>query len=219
MINHESYFGCMHKLSHYLSLFQLAVNREVPTLKKRLNDTEKDMIRAGSTYIYSESESGIRRWTDNLSWTPSRASNECVFYQEIASHTQPMLKKVVTATIDKNKWHIVNYSTVNDEITGTCCAKYQAVHDVPVTHNIVIKAKVRCSRNTLRRSLSRNYVRNRTEKIYSFVDESELFGRRLNMKVLANKNYLYRRKSEETENDENENNECDTFDYERSCYD
>ncbi|ELQ73872.1 Gluconate transport-inducing protein [Trachipleistophora hominis] len=217
MINHESYFGCMHKLSHYLSLFQLAVNHEVPTLKRRLSDTEKNAVRAGSTYIYSENESGIRRWTDHLSWTPSRASNECVFYQEIANHNQPMLKKVVTATIDKCKWHIVNYSTVSDEITGTCCAKYQAVYDVPITHNIVVKTKVRCSRNTLRKSLSRNYVRNNAKKIYSFVDESNLYGRRMDVKLLANQNHLYRRKSEESVNDENE--ECDTFDYKRSCYD
>lgn len=41
---------------------------------KRLTVLQREYIRSGHVFVYSDSESGIKRWTDGISWSPSRIS-------------------------------------------------------------------------------------------------------------------------------------------------
>ena len=45
----------------------------IPRITRRLNDSERrSMIRSGAVFVFCVEESGIRRWTEGLSWSPSR---------------------------------------------------------------------------------------------------------------------------------------------------
>lgn len=44
----------------------------MPKVPRRLRDDERKLIRSGSVFVFDEHESGIKRWTDGLLWSPSR---------------------------------------------------------------------------------------------------------------------------------------------------
>lgn len=55
-----------------LLVFEAARRGMIPRVTRRLNDTERSMVQSGSVFVYDEQESGIKRWTDGHSWSPSR---------------------------------------------------------------------------------------------------------------------------------------------------
>lgn len=55
-----------------LLVFEAARRGMIPRVTRRLNDTERNMVQSGSVFVYDEQESGIKRWTDGHSWSPSR---------------------------------------------------------------------------------------------------------------------------------------------------
>ena len=45
----------------------------VPRVKRRFHDLEKrSLIRSGAIIVFTEEESGIKRWTDPIMWSASR---------------------------------------------------------------------------------------------------------------------------------------------------
>lgn len=44
----------------------------MPKVKRRLRDDERKAIRSGQVFVFDERESGIKRWTDGMLWSPSR---------------------------------------------------------------------------------------------------------------------------------------------------
>ncbi|KAG8747266.1 hypothetical protein FRC10_001882 [Ceratobasidium sp. 414] len=58
-----------------------------PRLVRRLAEQERaDLIRSGSVFVYDEFESGIRRFTDALVWSPSRIVGNYLVYREMRRH-------------------------------------------------------------------------------------------------------------------------------------
>lgn len=55
-----------------LLVFEAARRGMIPRVTRRLNDSERSMVQSGSVFVYDEQESGIKRWTDGHSWSPSR---------------------------------------------------------------------------------------------------------------------------------------------------
>jgi hypothetical protein len=47
-----------------------------------LVDAERKMITSGSVFVFDEDESGIKRWTDGLYWSPSRILGNFLLYRE-----------------------------------------------------------------------------------------------------------------------------------------
>ncbi|KAI8710827.1 hypothetical protein NCS52_01525300 [Fusarium sp. LHS14.1] len=59
----------------------LGVLRHVP---RRLKEDERlELIQSGNVFIYTELESGIKRWTDGVSWSPSRILENFLIYREV----------------------------------------------------------------------------------------------------------------------------------------
>lgn len=44
----------------------------MPKVTRRLREEERGLIRSGQVFVFDEQESGIKRWTDGLLWSPSR---------------------------------------------------------------------------------------------------------------------------------------------------
>ena len=69
----EPFYGFIESTGDALRLIQAARQGVVPRITRRLNDLERrTMIRSGAIFIFSDEESGIKRWTEGLSWSASR---------------------------------------------------------------------------------------------------------------------------------------------------
>jgi hypothetical protein len=65
-----------------LLVFEAARRGMIPRVTRRLNDSERSMVQSGSVFVYDEQESGIKRWTDGHSWSPSRILANFLVYRE-----------------------------------------------------------------------------------------------------------------------------------------
>lgn len=49
---------------------------------RRLKESERRLVQSGSVFVFDEHESGIKRWTDGLIWSPSRILGNFLIYRE-----------------------------------------------------------------------------------------------------------------------------------------
>ncbi|KAJ2080649.1 Gluconate transport-inducing protein [Coemansia sp. RSA 988] len=78
----ETYYGFVSTSEDALALFEacrLGYKQRVP---RRLSDGERAAIRSGSVFVWEECESGMKRWTDGRSWSPSRVQGCFLTYHE-----------------------------------------------------------------------------------------------------------------------------------------
>ncbi|ORX70325.1 hypothetical protein DL89DRAFT_207253, partial [Linderina pennispora] len=78
----ETYYGFVSTSEDALALFEacrLGYKQRVP---RRLSDAERAAIRSGSIFVWEENESGMKRWTDGRSWSPSRVQGCFLTYHE-----------------------------------------------------------------------------------------------------------------------------------------
>ena len=69
----QPFIGFVDTTTDALRLIMAARQGVIPRITRRLNDAERrSMIRSGTVFVFSVEESGIRRWTEGLSWSPSR---------------------------------------------------------------------------------------------------------------------------------------------------
>lgn len=55
-----------------LLIFEAVRRGIMPKITRRLREDERKLIRSGTVFVFDERESGIKRWTDGLLWSPSR---------------------------------------------------------------------------------------------------------------------------------------------------
>ncbi|KAJ3530110.1 hypothetical protein NMY22_g8707 [Coprinellus aureogranulatus] len=65
-----------------LLILEAARRGLIPRVTRRLIDAERKMITSGSVFVFDEDESGIKRWTDGLFWSPSRILGNFLLYRE-----------------------------------------------------------------------------------------------------------------------------------------
>lgn len=69
----EHFIGYVETTTDALRLIMAARQGIIPRITRRLNDSERrSMIRSGAVFVFCVEESGIKRWTEGLSWSPSR---------------------------------------------------------------------------------------------------------------------------------------------------
>jgi hypothetical protein len=67
------FIGIVETTTDALRLIMAARQGIIPRITRRLNDSERrSMIRSGAVFVFSVEESGIKRWTEGLAWSPSR---------------------------------------------------------------------------------------------------------------------------------------------------
>lgn len=80
-----------------LILFEAAIGGKLQRVVRRPHDRERaGLIKSGSIFIYEESASGIKRWTDGVPWSPSRILNNFLIYRELEKPFPPGEKKRAT---------------------------------------------------------------------------------------------------------------------------
>lgn len=81
----------------------------MPKVTRRLRDDERKLVRSGQVFVFDERESGIKRWTDGLLWSPSRilwnflvsTSPPAVLRPPLARLMHPLAMLQVYRQIDK----------------------------------------------------------------------------------------------------------------------
>ncbi|PFH59333.1 hypothetical protein XA68_12510 [Ophiocordyceps unilateralis] len=77
-----------------LMLFESSLGGLLNHVPRRPHDRERqDLIKSGSVFIYEEHASGIKRWTDGVSWSPSRILGNFLIYRELEKPFPPGEKK------------------------------------------------------------------------------------------------------------------------------
>ncbi|GJN68258.1 Gti1/Pac2 family protein [Purpureocillium lilacinum] len=77
-----------------LLLFEAALSGRINHVPRRPHDRERqELIKSGSVFIYEEHASGIKRWTDGVSWSPSRILGNFLIYRELDKPFPPGEKK------------------------------------------------------------------------------------------------------------------------------
>ena len=77
-----------------LILFEACLQGHLSHVPRRPHDRERsNLIRSGSVFIYEENASGIKRWTDGVTWSPSRILGNFLVYRELDKPFPPGEKK------------------------------------------------------------------------------------------------------------------------------
>ena len=66
-----------------LLILEAARRGLIPRVIRRLVDSERKMITSGSVFVFRQDESGIKRWADGFSWSPSRIVGNFFVYREV----------------------------------------------------------------------------------------------------------------------------------------
>ncbi|KAH7123189.1 Gti1/Pac2 family-domain-containing protein [Dactylonectria macrodidyma] len=67
-----------------LILFEACLSQQLDHVPRRPEECERqDLIKTGNAFIYDEHASGVKRWTDSVSWSPSRILGNFLIYHEL----------------------------------------------------------------------------------------------------------------------------------------
>ncbi|KAJ4307464.1 Global transcription regulator sge1 [Fusarium piperis] len=89
-----TYVGYIHSTLDALIIFEACLSGARNHVPRRPQDRERqELIRSGNVFIYEEHASGIKRWTDGVSWSPSRILDNFLVYRELERPFGPGEKK------------------------------------------------------------------------------------------------------------------------------
>ncbi|KAJ2617449.1 Gluconate transport-inducing protein [Coemansia sp. RSA 1365] len=79
----ETYHGFIDTAYDALLVFEACNSGLLPKVQRRFSDRERQTIRSGAVYVWDEEETGMRRWTDGRTWSPSRVHGCFLIYYEL----------------------------------------------------------------------------------------------------------------------------------------
>jgi hypothetical protein len=89
-----TYTGYVATTQDALILFEACLTGVLHHVPRRPHDRERShLVRSGSVFIYEENSSGIKRWTDGVTWSPSRILGNFLVYRELDKPFPPGEKK------------------------------------------------------------------------------------------------------------------------------
>ncbi|KAK1149868.1 Global transcription regulator sge1 [Aspergillus melleus] len=89
-----TYYGYVATTHDALVLFEACLTGVLHHVPRRPHDRERaSLVRSGTVFIYEENSSGIKRWTDGVTWSPSRILGNFLVYRELEKPFPPGEKK------------------------------------------------------------------------------------------------------------------------------
>ncbi|SAM09382.1 hypothetical protein [Absidia glauca] len=79
----ETFFGYVETTKDSLILLEACRKGHLPRVGRRLQEQERHLVKSGAVFCFDENESGIKRWTDGLVWSPSRIHGNFLVYREL----------------------------------------------------------------------------------------------------------------------------------------
>lgn len=79
-----TYQGYIATTKDALLVIQAALDLRLPTVPRRPQDKERAaLITLGNVFVFTEESSGVKRWTDGVSWSPLRILGRFLIYREL----------------------------------------------------------------------------------------------------------------------------------------
>ncbi|CAI4039551.1 hypothetical protein SMKI_08G2190 [Saccharomyces mikatae IFO 1815] len=98
-------FGYIDDEEDLALIFQGVLNGDLKCIERRPYEAEKaGLVSSGNIFVFNEEKSGIKRWTDGFSWSPSRISGKFLVYREynrLVSFQDPSLHNILDYNIFK----------------------------------------------------------------------------------------------------------------------
>ncbi|PWN87864.1 hypothetical protein FA10DRAFT_179012 [Acaromyces ingoldii] len=113
----STYHGYISSTHDALLVFECVRRGVMPKIKRRLRDDERKLIRSGQVFVFDERESGIKRWTDGLLWSPSRILMNFLIYRQIDKR-----QAATRAAAESSSFH--QYSVTGNTNTNTIDASF-----------------------------------------------------------------------------------------------
>ncbi|KAI8093319.1 Gti1/Pac2 family-domain-containing protein [Halteromyces radiatus] len=79
----ETFHGYIETTQDSLLVLEACRRCLLPKISRRLQEKERKLVRSGSVFVFDEKDSGIKRWTDGLVWSPSRILGNFLIYREL----------------------------------------------------------------------------------------------------------------------------------------
>ncbi|KAJ1918631.1 Gluconate transport-inducing protein [Mycoemilia scoparia] len=92
----ETYYGLVETSFDVLILFEACRLGLIKQVQRRLSDSERMAIRSGSVFVWDEEQSGMKRWTDGRSWSPSRVQGCFLTYYEWEGRRRATVRQPTT---------------------------------------------------------------------------------------------------------------------------
>ncbi|KAI5965521.1 TOS9 [Candida theae] len=79
-----TYHGYIGSTKDALLVIHQALNKQLEFVPRRPHEGERPhLIKSGNVFVFIEEQSGIKRWTDGTSWSPSRILGRFLVYREL----------------------------------------------------------------------------------------------------------------------------------------
>ena len=96
-------FGYIDDEDDLALVFQGVFDGNLRCIERRPYEAEKvELVSSGNIFVFNEERSGIKRWTDGFSWSPSRISGKFLVYREynrLGSTQDPVLHNILEYNI------------------------------------------------------------------------------------------------------------------------
>jgi Gti1/Pac2 family len=107
--NAQPYFGVVENTVQALRLVHAARLGVVPRVLRRLNNSERRrMIVSGAVFVFGVEESGIKRWTDGLLFSPSRIDGNFL----VSPETYSLVRTAQCLSVDCQVYKELNERTI-----------------------------------------------------------------------------------------------------------
>ncbi|KAJ9056612.1 Global transcription regulator sge1 [Entomophthora muscae] len=109
----QEYRGVIETVFDAFLLVELAIRGYHPLASIRPNFNEFTKIEAGAVFVFDKTETGMTRWIDGKSWSPSRFKGGFFTYTELVNKKPTGLFKKAISVIAPNGHHfqIIGYYT------------------------------------------------------------------------------------------------------------
>lgn len=119
----ETYHGLILTLQDALLVLEGTRQNLLYKVRRRLNDIERKNITLGSVFAWSQTEGGMKRWTDGKTWLASKIKGPFLIYHEQDENRNPLpnglVKQTFSLTTKQNeKLNLVCYYNSKERADG-----------------------------------------------------------------------------------------------------
>ncbi|RCH87682.1 hypothetical protein CU097_001941 [Rhizopus azygosporus] len=111
----ETFHGFIETTTDTLLIFEACRQGILPKINRRLQERERGAVKSGTVFVFDEKESGIKRWTDGLVWSPSRILGNFLIYRELDGRELLDEKTSNLSSMSNNRLYSDEYKTSDRE--------------------------------------------------------------------------------------------------------
>jgi hypothetical protein len=90
-----TWHGFLDTTKDAMTIVEAVLRGRLSCVSSRLRDKKQaEVLSSGTVLVYKENASGIKRWTDTVSWSPSRTMENYLIYRQLVGPMKPRVKKM-----------------------------------------------------------------------------------------------------------------------------